>query len=267
MIVITLGLFCVACYGISKLEQRNDSAERMLIPDDSYLAKWFDDRMKYFHDKGERGTIYIAEFVLTRELLDRVSWLVDSLANQTDIITEIDSWVLGLSRFNNQSMNSSVIKKELGKYLHSPEGLRFRDRFEFSDGLQSQCDGETPDVVMFKIEYQHPLFSGPVEHVPALNRVKQIVKDANINGRVFVKSNEFWEVDEIFSEELIRSLSLALLSVFLIVILMLANVTGAILVLISVMFTITDVMGFVYFWGVTIDSTAGMLLILCVGLR
>ena len=267
VIMLTLGYFCVACYGISRLEQRNGSAERMLIPDDSYLAKWFDDRMKYFNDKGERGTIYVADFAMNSEQLDRVSWLVRSLANQTDIISEVDNWALGFSRFYDRSMNSSVIKTELGKYLHSPQGLRFRDRFEFSRDRMPECNEETPEVLMFKIEYQHPLFSGPMEHVPALNRVKQIMKDANITGRVFTKSNEFWEVDEIFSDELIRSISLALVCVFLIVIFMLANVTGAVLVLISVMFTIADVMGFMYFWEVTIDSTAGMLLILCVGLR
>ena len=102
-----------------------------------------------------------------------------------------------------------------------------------------------------------------------MNRVKQLIKDANITGRVFAKSikYEFWEVDEILSDELIRSIALALTCVFFIVIFMLANVTGAVLVLISVMFTIADVMGFMYFWGLTIDSTSCMLLIICIGLR
>ena len=73
------------------------------------------------------------------------------------------------------------------------------DRFEFSRGVKPRCEEESPDVIMFKIQYQHPLFSGPLEHVPAMNRVKQLVRDANITGRVFAKSikYEFWEVDEI----------------------------------------------------------------------
>ena len=265
--ILTIGFFCLGCYGISKLEQRFE--ERWLIPDDSYLAKWFDDRVEYFNDKGERGTIYVAEFVMTSEQLDRVRWLVKSLSNQSDIITEIDTWALGFSEFYDDSMNSSVIKKELGTYLYSPFGLQFRDRFEFSKGARPECEQESPDVIMFKIQYQHPLFSGPLEHVPAMNRVKQLIKDANITGRVFAKSikYEFWEVDEILSDELIRSIALALTCVFFIVIFMLANVTGAVLVLISVMFTIADVMGFMYFWGLTIDSTSCMLLIICIGLR
>ena len=265
--ILTFGFFGLACYGISKLEQRFE--ERWLIPDDSYLAKWFDNRLEFFNDKGERGTIYVAEFVMTSEEMAKIRWLVKNLENQTDIITEIDTWALGFSDFYDASMNSSVIKKKLADYLYSPKGLQFRDRFEFKRGERPVCEQESPDVIMFKIQYQHPLFRGPVEHVPAMNRVKKLIKDANITGRVFAKSikYEFWEVDEILSDELIRSIALALICVFFIVIFMLANVTGAVLVLISVMFTIADVMGFMYFWGLTIDSTSCMLLIICIGLR
>eukprot|EP00092_Neocalanus_flemingeri_P016672 GFUD01018035.1.p1 GENE.GFUD01018035.1~~GFUD01018035.1.p1 ORF type:complete len:937 (+),score=124.95 GFUD01018035.1:339-3149(+) len=264
--ILTLGLFGLACYGISKLEQRFE--ERWLIPDDSYLAKWFDDRQEFFNDKGERGTIYFAELEINSEQLDKVQSLVRKLANQTDIITEIDTWALEFSNHYNESMNSTVMKIELGNYLHSKDGLQFHDRFEFENGARPKCNEEAPDVVMFKIEYQHPLFSGPLEHVPAMNKVKELIKEANIDGRVFAKSTkyEFWEVDEILSAELIRSVALALICVFLIVIFMLANLTGAILVLLCVMFTLVDVMGFMYFWGLTIDTTSCMLLIVCIGL-
>ena len=78
--LITLSLFSLACYGIAKLEQRFE--ERWLIPDDSYLARWFDDRKEYFNNKGERGTIYFAEFQMNSEQLDKVQELVRQLHNQ-----------------------------------------------------------------------------------------------------------------------------------------------------------------------------------------
>ena len=74
------------------------------------------------------------------------------------------------------------------------------------------------------------------------------------------------EVDGILSEELFRSIVLALGCVFLIVVFMLANITGAVLVLLCVIFTLVDVMGFMYFWGLTVDTTTSMLLIVCIGL-
>ena len=66
--------------------------------------------------------------------------------------------------------------------------------------------------------------------------------------------------------ELYRSIILALVCVFFIVIFMLANITAAILVLLCVIFTLVDVMGFMYFWGLTVDTTTSMLLIVCIGL-
>ena len=63
----------------------------------------------------------------------------------------------------------------------------------------------------------------------------------------FLTRYEFWEVDGILSEELFRSIVLALGCVFLIVVFMLANITGAVLVLLCVIFTLVDVKGFMYF--------------------
>ena len=79
----------------------------------------------------------------------------------------------------------------------------------------------------------------------------------------FLTRYEFWEVDGILSEELFRSIVLALGCVFLIVVFMLANITGAVLVLLCVIFTLVDVMGFMYFWGLTVDTTTSMV---CIGL-
>ena len=71
--------------------------------------------------------------------------------------------------------------------------FQFRDRFVFNTSSQTlKCD-EDPgalQVVMFKIEYQHPLFHGPLEHVPAMLRVKRLIKEAGIQGRVFARSTK-----------------------------------------------------------------------------
>ena len=79
-------LFGLSCYGITKLEQRFE--ERWLIPDDSYLAKWFDDQREFFKQGGERGTIYFADFNLTNNQLERITQLVKNLKNETEIWKE-----------------------------------------------------------------------------------------------------------------------------------------------------------------------------------
>ena len=297
-----IAVFGFSCYGITQLEQRFE--ERWLIPDDSYLAGWFDDREQYFGQSGERGTIYFtgengAALELTNTQLDKIQALVKSLTNETDVITEVDQWAvqfseryydgslrenstindqgdvsnvsmkLALQSHEDDPVDNSYMIKRLGKYLQTQEGLQFRDRFYFANNTKPSCVGqELPPLVMFKIEFQHPLFKGPTEHVPAMERVHELVKNAGIVGRVFARADkyDFWEVDGILSQELIRSIVLALVCVFFIVVFMLANIIAAILVLLCVIFTLVDVMGFMYFWGLTIDTTTSMLLIVCIGL-
>ena len=68
--------------------------ERWLIPDDSYLAKFWDDQKEFFKQGGERGTIYFADFNLTNNQLERITQLVKNLKNETKIISEVDQCVI-----------------------------------------------------------------------------------------------------------------------------------------------------------------------------
>ena len=49
------------------------------------------------------------------------------------------------------------------------------------------------------IELTHKLFSGPSEWIPAMNKVKQIVAEANFSNRAFPVATEYasWETDEV----------------------------------------------------------------------
>ena len=57
-----------------------------------------------------------------------------------------------------------------------------------------------------------------------------------------------WETDEVIWHELGRNLGLAFLAVIVIAIILLADFRCCFLVLVSVAFTLIDVIGFVYFW-------------------
>ena len=52
---------------------------------------------------------------------------------------------------------------------------------------------------MFTLEFTHHLFSGPTEQIPAMNRVKDIIREANFSGIVFPFSKGYaaWETDEV----------------------------------------------------------------------
>ena len=54
-------------------------------------------------------------------------------------------------------------------------------------------------MILSEITFVHKLFTGPEEHVPAMNRIKELIKNANLSGRVFPLSVGYasWETDEV----------------------------------------------------------------------
>ena len=85
---------------------------------------------------------------------------------------------------------------------------------------------------MSMIQFTHRLMSGPKEQIPAMNRVKTILANANFTTRVFPMCIGYasWETDEVriyqmiylltifsqvISEELYRNILLAILCVFI----------------------------------------------------
>ena len=75
-----------------------------------------------------------------------------------------------------------------------------------------------------------------------------------------------WEIDQVVVEELLRNLLLALAMVTLVTLFLLAELRSCIFVLTAVLLTMLDTVGLMYFWGLTINITAGTNLVISVGL-
>ncbi len=71
---------------------------------------------------------------------------------------------------------------------------------------------------------------------------------------------------EIITEELYRNILLALLCVFIATLFLIADLFASILVCISVFFALVDLGGFMYFWGLSIDTIAAILVTIALGL-
>lgn len=75
-----------------------------------------------------------------------------------------------------------------------------------------------------------------------------------------------YETNKVLQVELYRNLALAGACVFFVTLVLIANVLTSLIVFTCVIFTLVDVAGTMYFWGVTIDTASSILLTLCVGL-
>ena len=66
--------------------------------------------------------------------------------------------------------------------------------------------------------------------------------------------------------ELWRNLGLALVCVFVITLLLLANVPICLMVLLCVALTLVDMVGILHFWGITIDTLSCINIVLAIGI-
>ena len=101
-----------------------------------------------------------------------------------------------------------------------------------------------------------------------MNRIKTLISNANLTGKVFPISIFYpaWETDEVISKELYRNIGLAIICVFITTLFLLNNIITSLLVIFCVMLSLIDVAGFMYFWGVTIDTVSCVNLIIAIGL-
>merc|ERR1712241_122832 len=154
----------------------------------------------------------------------------------------------------------------LTQFLFSPSGAKYRGNFNFMNKLV--CGEAASDVLLSSIELTHKLFSSPSEWIPAMNKVKQIVAEANFSNRAFPVARDYasWETDEVIELEFWRNMGISLLCVFLTTVVLIQNILVCVMVLLCVVLTLVNVGGFIHFWGLTIDTVSCINLIIAVGL-
>ena len=75
-----------------------------------------------------------------------------------------------------------------------------------------------------------------------------------------------WETDEIIGFELWRNIGLAMAAVALVTLVLLANIRICVYVICIVVITLTDIVGFLHFWDITIDIISCVNIVLAIGL-
>ena len=75
-----------------------------------------------------------------------------------------------------------------------------------------------------------------------------------------------WEIDEIISFELWRNVGLAIAAIFITTLLLLGNLQICMYVMCIVVITLTDIIGYLHFWDITIDIISCINIVLAIGL-
>ena len=153
----------------------------------------------------------------------------------------------------------------LSDFLFSSYGSRYKPNFKFEDDLI--CNQPAPRIQATKFKLSYVKLTGPEEHMPARGAVRDLIKDAN-SPYTFSHSRVYaaWETDTIIGYELWRNIGLAMICVFVVTLLLLCNIQICAMVILIVVCTLTDVVGFLHIWGITIDIISCINIVLAVGL-
>ena len=270
VVVLAAGLLSCGALGWSRMVQKFDPT--LLLPAESYLREWLDLNQEYY-DSFWSGEIYSGRLVQSD--LDRVKVLaggLEELLHQGTVISSYDCWWESFQSYSLKKYNyttteqlSPHFQSLLSEFLFSQEGAKYESHFKFSKPLV--CGLPAPPVLASKILIDFLQFSGPETHIPAKAALTEMIESA-ASPYFFSHSKVYsaWETDEIIGKELLRNLLLSLLCVAIITLLFLGDVFVCLIVLVVVIMTLVDIVGFMHFWGLTIDILSAVNIVLAIGL-
>ena len=175
----------------------------------------------------------------------------------SDAKTNYSSW--------HQFANEKDFPMILSDFLYSSHGSQYKPNFKFDKDLV--CNKAAPRIKASKFKIGYVKLAGPEEHIPARSTVTQLISAAE-SPYTFSHSKVYaaWETDKIIGYELWRNIGLAIVCVFCVTLLLLCNIQICIMVILIVVSTLTDIVGFLHFWGITIDIISCINIVLAVGL-
>lgn len=275
ILVLAAFLFGINTWG--SVLMRQEFNPLWFIPTSTYLSQYFSVIESHFPDNGQMASIYIQTTNLSSNL-DRLDALIDTVRNETNIVSQVDDWFGGFKEFTakrhaidwmNQNMTDEQFSTYLKNYLFTQKGAKFRRNFKFEDPLQCRS-AIAPPISITNFDFVFRPFSGREEHIPAMRRIKDIAEDFSqqFGSQVFASARIFssWETDEVIMEELYRNLAIAMVCVFITTFILIANLFACVLVLLCVVLTLVCVNGTMHFWGLTIDTVSCINLVLAIGL-
>ena len=293
IIILATAMFGVGIWGAHKIKVEYNPIT--LIPESSYFRAFLEQKNTDFPSDGWGVTIYTQEILYTLEDFKKIDMIVKEL---DDLTREHNEWIhygkelpkavqapferssgfwwMDLKKFIAKQKGIEDWKKVirdgsfplyLSDFLHNAEGSIYKNNFRFVDEVV--CNMEAPPISSAKLgTLKFRDLKGPKEHLPAQHAISEILIKADLSNTTFAYSDIYpaWEIDEMLDSEMYRNLSLALISVVIILIITYADLSICILIFMCVLFTMVEVVGFSYYMGMTIDPFSLFSTIIGIGL-
>ncbi|KXJ16057.1 patched domain-containing protein 3 [Exaiptasia diaphana] len=273
--VITAVLLGFNLYGTLMLRQYFDQI--WFFPPDSMSYKYTSADNKYFPVDGESAAIYTGklDYFANQIKLQKVHDIVikDEYVVGTSMVSWYEEYRVWAktnkpSSFFDEIESRSRIKNETLFYSWLNEYLAGVGKTFAGDvKLKNASSGLT--ILASRMSFKHKDMDTTQTEVKAMDQLRRKIKDIYSDemsvfsyGRRYIN----WETNKIIQQELYRNVALAMAVVFLVTLVVIANLWTSLMVLTCIVLTLVNVGGLMHFWGLTIDTVTTILLVLAVGL-
>jgi len=273
ILMMTLIFVGIGSWGWIDIKQKFDPF--LLLPSDSYLREWIRAQNNFYPEDGWVASVYSGK--ISYKDLNEIDALVsdlEELQNTGLSLRGFDTWWTKLKEYANDKTNFTSWKDFaneddfqmiLSDFLFSSYGSKYKPNFKFESELV--CNEKAPEIKASKFDIFYYSFKGPEDHIPARTEVTQVIESAK-SPYTFSHCKVYaaWETDEIIGYELWRNVGLAMICVFVVTLLLLCNIQICVMVILIVLLTLTDIVGFLHFWNITIDIISCVNIVLAIGL-
>eukprot|EP00058_Branchiostoma_floridae_P007566 XP_002593054.1 hypothetical protein BRAFLDRAFT_74381 [Branchiostoma floridae] len=278
VLLITFGTAGWMAYGTYSLKQ--DFNFVWYLPAESYVFRYTTLYEQYFPEEGgvdvgmyiENGTDYYTERVRMEALYTNLR------SNEYIDSTTVVSWYHGFLEWIKAQKsgdpgitaddfpgNESYFYTLLEEYLAAPfpvGGDNFASDVKF-DTTQSETW-----IYTSRMRAKFIRLSSTEAQVQGMDSVVSLADSAGFQSTVFPYATQFrrYETNKIIQQEVYRNIGLAMVAVALVTLLLVADLLMSIYITLCVVLTLVDLGGLMHFWGLTIELSTMVILVLAVGL-
>nr|XP_012227308.1 PREDICTED: patched domain-containing protein 3-like [Linepithema humile] len=264
-------LLCINIWAIFQLQQNFDAL--MYLNQESYPIQFNNKLMKYFPRYGKNVNIYLTgvDYYEDREALFQ---LVENLRRDPYVNNHtLDPWFVAYEKWLNITGKAQYIEDKDEYYNILTEYLLFsvKGQAYIQDIKFSKLPFNDYNITTSQIPVQHIPISTTSDQIRAMQAIRDAVKSVNFtygHDYIAIHSTDLirWATNKIIGEELIRNLSLEILAVGMVTLVFLRNLIASFWVMCCVLFTLINLLGSMYFLGLTVEVSSSITILLCAGL-
>ncbi|KAK3599821.1 hypothetical protein CHS0354_022387 [Potamilus streckersoni] len=276
VILVTCALVAVNCWSFTLMKQDFDLYN--YIPTDSYARDYVGATKMFFPSAGDNIAVYCDSMnyfhnKLLLEEMDR------NIREDPHVLNgSVEFWFTAFTQWLKTTHNPNI-RAQLGadfypmseeifhglvlKFISQPEGMAFGHMLKFHTGRTP------PRIRASFIPLKHTRQTSSAEKITAMESLRGVLDGIKFpDGKCFSYGFSYLnnETNKILQEELYRNLALSGACIFVVTLVLIANLWTSLLVFTCVVGTVVDVIGTLQFMEVTIDNASSILIILCVGL-